>query len=107
MIEEEARLKNPLAFKSKYKKMKEKGKKIHSRGCNCSKTGCIKNYCECFKEGLGCSRFCKCVECKNVQIELEEKDIALYYDKVKRKRKKDKNLFEVYFGKKKKIEKSN
>jgi len=76
--------------------------KIHSRGCNCSKTGCIKNYCECFKEGIGCSWFCKCVECRNDKIDLKEEDVAMYYDRVKRKRKKNSYLYEFYFDKVKK-----
>lgn len=103
LIRDEAQQKNPLAFKSKYKNIDTKDKKIHSRGCNCTKTGCVKNYCECFKEGLGCSRFCKCVECKNDQIELADQDVALYYDKVKRKRKRNSYLYEFYFEKIKKL----
>lgn len=75
LVIDEAESKNPLAFKSKYKEISGRNKKIHSRGCNCSKTECLKNYCECFKEKLGCSRFCKCVNCKNDKIELKEADV--------------------------------
>ena len=80
--------KNPFAFKSKYKTMKENDKILHSRGCNCSKTGCVKKYCECYNAGIGCSRLCKCTGCKNVNIELEDSEVRVYYDRVLRKRSK-------------------
>lgn len=99
LIISEAEQKNPLAFKSKYKEIDERSEKIHSRGCNCSKTNCKKNYCECFKEGLGCTRFCRCVNCENEKVDLEEQDVAKYYDKIKRKRKKNSYLVNFYFQK--------
>ena len=37
-------------------------------GCNCSKSHCLKKYCECFKIGLGCTNHCRCVDCKNMNI---------------------------------------
>ena len=37
-------------------------------GCNCSKSHCLKKYCECFKIGLGCTNHCRCVDCKNINI---------------------------------------
>ena len=44
------------------------GKKYSARtlpGCNCHKTSCQRNYCSCYKNGLGCSDLCQCVDCKN------------------------------------------
>lgn len=35
------------------------------RRCFCSKTRCLKNYCECFKQGLACTDDCECVACGN------------------------------------------
>jgi hypothetical protein len=34
-------------------------------GCSCSKSRCIKKYCECYTQGIKCTRKCVCVDCKN------------------------------------------
>lgn len=100
LIMQETLEKNPLAFTSKYKKTKDKSaEKLHSRGCNCKKTGCVKNYCECFTEGLGCSKICKCSNCKNDKMELKDEDADLLREKILRKRKKPNYLYEFYFQK--------
>lgn len=80
--------KNPLAFSSKYKKLQGEKKILHSRGCNCTKTECLKKYCECYNAGTGCSRLCRCTNCKNDNIEIQDSEIKVYYEKVLRKRRK-------------------
>jgi len=100
-IIQETLQKNPNAFKSKYKKHAAKDAILHVRGCNCSKTGCIKEYCECFKIGAGCSKLCRCVNCKNSKVDLNTDEVKDYYVKVIRKRNKTK-FFEKHFGNPKK-----
>lgn len=100
MIEETLQ-KNPNAFKSKYKRHMHKDTVLHVRGCNCSKTGCVKEYCECFKIGTGCSRLCRCVNCQNKKIELQSDEVKDYYVKAIRKRRKTK-FYEEKFGNSKK-----
>eukprot|EP00826_Nyctotherus_ovalis_P018147 TRINITY_DN15408_c0_g1_i31.p1 TRINITY_DN15408_c0_g1~~TRINITY_DN15408_c0_g1_i31.p1 ORF type:complete len:261 (-),score=47.34 TRINITY_DN15408_c0_g1_i31:177-959(-) len=34
-------------------------------GCNCKKSECQRNYCSCYRNGLACTKLCKCVQCKN------------------------------------------
>ena len=36
-----------------------------SKGCNCKKSACKKNYCDCFRSGIGCSSACRCEGCEN------------------------------------------
>lgn len=88
--------KNPFAFKSKYKKIEKEDSFLHSRGCNCSKTGCVKKYCECYNAGTGCSRLCRCSNCLNDKIEIEDKEVKIYYDRVLRKRRKKSILNECF-----------
>ena len=37
--------------------------------CNCTKSNCMKKYCECFKQGFSCNALCRCMDCKNKNIE--------------------------------------
>lgn len=96
-IIEETLQKNPNAFQSKYKKHLKKDAVVHVRGCNCSKTGCIKEYCECFKIGTGCSRLCKCINCQNKKLDLQTEEVKEYFVKAIRKRRKTK-FYEDKFG---------
>lgn len=99
LVVQETIEKNPVAFKSKFKAHKTKTGLLHSRGCNCSKTNCLKEYCECFKAGTGCSRLCKCRNCKNSKIEIAEEEVGFYVDKVSRKR-RNKNTINTCFNEK-------
>ena len=68
---------NPLAFGDKYNTLNKKGEKkvLHTRGCRCKKTQCDRNYCECFKVGIGCSNVCKCNNCKNMEFSLKKEEV--------------------------------
>ena len=63
---------NPFAFKPKFKKLSKKNKDLHARGCTCKKSKCIKKYCECYNEGVGCSEICKCVDCQNSKLHIDQ-----------------------------------
>lgn len=81
---------NPFAFCEKYKPVEGQGLLLHSRGCNCVKTACVKNYCECFNAGVGCSRLCKCVACRNKSVQISEEQGKLLHDDVAKKRRRRK-----------------
>uniref|UniRef100_A0A0D9WKF0 CRC domain-containing protein n=1 Tax=Leersia perrieri TaxID=77586 RepID=A0A0D9WKF0_9ORYZ len=38
---------------------------MYAKGCICRKSKCSKNYCECYKNKVGCTSKCKCQECGN------------------------------------------
>ena len=80
---------NPSAFRTKFKV--HSTQKINSRGCSCRKTECVKSYCECFRAQVGCTRLCKCTRCKNNQVEIDEREIPILYERVTRKKLKKKN----------------
>jgi len=60
---------NPNAFTRKIVQT-ESQETVNSEGCRC-KTGCSKKYCDCFRNGAGCSPICKCQHCKNQRVDLE------------------------------------
>ena len=80
---------NSQAFKSRVLEIElEQGTIKLTSGCSCSKNNCLKNYCECRKNGLGCSPLCKCENCKNDKIELDPILANKLYSKASRKKKK-------------------
>jgi hypothetical protein len=69
---------NQNAFKTKFLFIDREEKEVVNRmGCFC-KTGCTRNYCDCFKNGIGCSPICRCAACLNQKVDIpssEEKAI--------------------------------
>ena len=53
-------------------KLTKKEENIVERGCKCKTSKCLKNYCECFQVGLGCSSSCKCLNCQNDGIKAKK-----------------------------------
>lgn len=53
------------------------GEETVVRRCTCSKTRCLKNYCECFKQGVSCGSECGCTSCCNREKLFSHKSNAL------------------------------
>ena len=49
--------------------MQNRFDRIQRTICNCTKSNCMKKYCECFKQGFSCNPLCRCMDCKNKNIE--------------------------------------
>ncbi|XP_037040066.1 protein lin-54 homolog isoform X3 [Bradysia coprophila] len=63
---------NPAAFKPKIGKARDQldsANRKHTKGCNCKRSGCLKNYCECYEAKIACSDNCKCVGCRNIDMD--------------------------------------
>ena len=65
-IRQGIRKRNPMAFEIKIRHTAV-GARRHTQGCRCTKSKCLKRYCECFREGMPCSKECQCVDCHNGQ----------------------------------------
>lgn len=52
---------------------------LNSQGCRC-KTGCKKKYCDCFRNGAGCSPICKCIGCKNSRVEIDPEEVRQHFE---------------------------
>lgn len=64
--------KNPLGF------IRRLPDNSHNQlvGCNCKKSECQRNYCSCYRNGLSCTKLCKCTQCKNLSdSEISEKSL--------------------------------
>ncbi|KAJ6645887.1 Protein lin-54 like [Pseudolycoriella hygida] len=63
---------NPAAFKPKIGKSRDQldsANRKHTKGCNCKRSGCLKNYCECYEAKIACSDNCKCIGCRNIDMD--------------------------------------
>lgn len=38
------------------------------KGCCCKRSQCIKNYCDCYQSMAICTKFCRCVGCRNTEV---------------------------------------
>lgn len=80
---------NPQAFEKRILEFEQDGKRVQvMSGCSCSKNNCLKNYCECRKNGLGCSALCKCENCQNFKVDLDPVLANSLYKNPSRKKKK-------------------
>jgi len=59
---------NANAFRPKIGKLNNDGERRHAKGCNCKRSGCLKNYCECYEAKIGCTKNCRCIGCKNIEV---------------------------------------
>lgn len=66
------------------------GTKGKGEGCKCKRSMCKKKYCECFINGLKCTKFCKCQGCKNKEktillpkrLKIEKSDVKIENERI-------------------------
>lgn len=49
----------------------------HKVGCKCRKSNCVKKYCECYAGNVRCTANCRCIECKNMSLDANQKSILM------------------------------
>ena len=77
---------NKQAFVQKIVEVEETDKElVNSQGCRC-KTGCLRNYCECARLAGGCSPICKCLNCQNMNKNMEKDNVKKYFKFAPRKK---------------------
>ena len=77
---------NQKAFVSKFSVIPSNNKKsLYVEGCLC-KTGCNRKYCECFKNGTGCSPLCKCSDCLNTILSIPKEELSSLTTHIVRKK---------------------
>ena len=65
---QDALIKNPSAFKPKFKENPDTQANRHTRGCKCNRSRCRSGYCECWNAKVECTELCKCVSCENQKL---------------------------------------
>ena len=62
------KIKNQIDLKEENNNLYQDNKLIQGIVCNCTKSHCLKKYCECYKMSQSCGNLCRCVDCQNKNI---------------------------------------
>ena len=65
-------IQNKKKFRQRIVTVEGGDRKVNIHGCNCKNSRCKKFYCECLKNGVGCSSLCRCEDCMNSKFEMKE-----------------------------------